>query len=164
MKIWIFILTSMFYCSVYGQLAFSFSGLNWGDNPKRVAQILKAGEFSDLSFVEIKKCEFLNECTLEFDGPSIVRGYLFFKDGGLDRVTVTVLKSLNIEKTLIGKYGNPMPPNINSDMSAYQKSIEYMYMRWGGGSGGGLSLYDGISLDYKSPRFYDRPMINKSLF
>ena len=125
---------------------------------------MKDGGFSDLSFIEIKQCELLNECTLEFNGPSIIRGYLFFKDGGLDRVRVTVPKSSNIENLLISKYGNPITSNIKPEMSAYERSLEYMYMRWGGGSGGGLEVYGGVELDYMSPRFYDRPIINKSLF
>lgn len=149
----IFFVTIAF--GAHAQSFYSFAGLNWGDTPEKVDQTLRQRGFSGISFLLRKKCEIQTDCILEFYGPSVLSGNLFFYKGQLDRVSVNIPEGDAIGSVLTSKYGPSLPSNITSSMSEFAKAQQDLYKRWRAPNGEALSLFGNSKVDYLSKRAYE---------
>lgn len=145
------------------QTTFSFSGLAWGDTIDVVDTKLRAAGFSGCTLKEKVLCKAAGRCSCEFDGPGLFgAGAALFDGPRLDRVEVHVFPDdrAGTLRTLVGKYGPPLPRRQAKQVRSNAGIFELLDSadladRWQSTYGETLTFEEGF-LSYTSGAFYRR--------
>lgn len=152
MKLYIFILITVFAKLSYAQQAYEFSDLKWGSSIEQSETQLR-----NFGYSTTKKgsmfCKQINTCnSIDFQGFGI-NGSASFSNNQLHSISIYSASS-NDENwkrydKLVEKYGKPLPINFPPGTSALSKGLAYQNAKWKSKTGDTIDFQNGF-IQYNS--------------